>query len=265
MGYFEVLEEETLKLYEIAKQARLKGHDIELEPEIPLAKDLAERVEGLVGPKGVAARIKELEDDISREEVAFQIAREIVTKTDVEGKDDSLEVREQKSDQAIRTALAILTEGVVAAPLEGIAKIKIKRNFDSGWYLAVYFAGPIRSAGGTASALAVLIGDYIRISLGLDKYKPIDTEIERYVEEVELYESEVTNLQYSPKPDEVRIAAKNIPVEVTGEPTDKIECSHRDLERVETNNIRGGALLAIAEGVIQKAPKVSEICKKIED
>ncbi len=264
MGYFEGLEEETLKLYEIAKQARLKGHDIELEPEIPLAKDLAERVEGLVGPKGVAARIKELEDDISREEVAFQIAKEIVTKTDVEGKADSLEVREQKSDQAIRTALAILTEGVVAAPLEGIARIKIKRNFDSGWYLAVYFAGPIRSAGGTASALAVLIGDYIRISLGLDKYKPIDTEIERYVEEVELYESEVTNLQYSPKPDEVRIAAKNIPVEVTGEPTDKIEVSHRDLERVETNNIRGGALLAIAEGVIQKAPKVLKYAKKLK-
>ena len=264
MGYFEGLEEETLKLYEIAKNARLKGHDIELEPEIPLAKDLAERVEGLVGPKGVASRIKELEDDISREEVAFQIAREIVTNTDVEGKEDSLEVKEQKSDQAIRTALAILTEGVVAAPLEGIAKLKIKRNFDSGWYLAVYFAGPIRSAGGTAAALAVLIGDYIRLSLGLDKYKPIDTEIERYVEEVELYESEVTNLQYSPKPDEVRIAAKHIPVEVTGEPTDKIEVSHRDLERVETNNIRGGALLAIAEGVIQKAPKVLKYAKKLK-
>ncbi len=264
MGYFEGLEEETLKLYEIAKNARLKGHDIELEPEIPLAKDLAERVEGLVGPKGVASRIKELEDDISREEVAFQIAREIVTNTDVEGKEDSLEVKEHKSDQAIRTALAILTEGVVAAPLEGIAKLKIKRNFDSGWYLAVYFAGPIRSAGGTAAALAVLIGDYIRLSLGLDKYKPIDTEIERYVEEVELYESEVTNLQYSPKPDEVRIAAKHIPVEVTGEPTDKIEVSHRDLERVETNNIRGGALLAIAEGVIQKAPKVLKYAKKLK-
>ncbi len=264
MGYFDVLEEETLKLYEIAKNARLKGHDIELEPEIPLAKDLAERVEGLVGPKGVAARIKELEDDISREEVAFQIAREIVLKTDVDGREDSLDVREQKSDQAIRTALAILTEGVVAAPLEGIAKLKIKRNFDGGYYLAVYFAGPIRSAGGTAAALAVLIGDYIRISLDLDNYKPTDTEIERYVEEVELYESEVTNLQYSPKPEEVRTAVKNIPVEVTGEPTDKIEVSHRDLERVETNNIRGGALLAIAEGVIQKAPKVMKYAKKLK-
>ena len=179
MGYFETLEEETQKLYDVARQARLKGYDIELEPEIPLAKDLAERVEGLVGPKGVAARIKELEDDLSREEVAFQIAREIVTTPDEEGKEDSMEVKEQKSDQATRTALAILTEGVVAAPLEGIAKIEIKQNFDQGHYLAVYFAGPIRSAGGTAAALAVLIGDYIRISLGLDRYKPTDVEIEK--------------------------------------------------------------------------------------
>ena len=202
---------------------------------------------------------------MSREEVAFQIAREIVTTPDEEGVEDSLEVKEQKSDQATRTALAILTEGVVAAPLEGISQIRIKKNFDDGNYLAVYFAGPIRSAGGTAAALAVLIGDYIRISLGLDVFKPTDIEVERYVEEVELYESEVTNLQYSPKPEETRLAIKNIPVEVTGEPTDKIEVSNRDLERVETNNIRGGALLAMAEGVIQKAPKVMGCRTQLND
>ena len=264
MGYFKSLEEDTDKLYAIAKQARSKGYDIELEPEIPLAKDLAERVEGLVGPKGVANKIKELEDKMSREEVAFQIARDIVITTDVEGIEDSLEIKESKSDQAIRTALAIITEGVVAAPLEGIALLKIKKNFDQGLYLAVYFAGPIRSAGGTAAALAVLIADYIRISLDLDPYKPTDTEIERYVEEVELYESEVTNLQYSPSPDEVRLAAKNIPIEVTGEPTDHVEVSHRDLERVETNQIRGGALLAMVEGIIQKAPKVRKYAKKLD-
>lgn len=264
MGYFESLEEETRKLYAVAKEARSKGYDIELEPEIPLAKDLTERVEGLVGPEGVAPRIKELEKGISREEVAFQIAREIVTKSDEDEKEDSWEVKEKKADQALRTALAILTEGVVAAPLEGIAKTKIKRNFDQGRYLAVYFAGPIRSAGGTASALAVLIADYIRLSLELDAYKPTEREIERYVEEVELYESEVTNLQYSPHPEEVRTAAAGIPIEITGEPTDHVEVSHRDLERVETNQLRGGALLALVEGVIQKAPKVMKYAKKLK-
>ena len=45
----------------------------------------------------------------------------------------------------------------------------------------------------------------------------------------------------------------------------RLNVSHRDLESVETNNIRGGALLAIAEGVIQKAPKGIEIRKKIKN
>ena len=86
MGYFESLEEETNNLYDIAKEARSKGHDLELEPEIPLTKDLAERVEGLVGPKGIDVRIKELEKKMSREEVAFHIAKDIVTKSDKKGK-----------------------------------------------------------------------------------------------------------------------------------------------------------------------------------
>jgi DNA polymerase II large subunit len=262
MDYFDNLEDETQRLYKIAQEARSKGYDIETEPEIPLAKDLAERVEGLVGPEGVAKRIKEFEETLSREEVAFEVAREIVSPANKNQK-EPIEVQEQKADQALRTGLAIITEGVVAAPLEGIAKIKIKRNFDQSWYLGIYFAGPIRSAGGTASALAVLIADYIRISLGLDVYQPTEREIERYVEEVELYESEVTNLQYSSSPEEVRLAVSKIPVEVTGEPTDKVEVSHRDLERVETNNIRGGALLALVEGVIQKAPKVLKYANKL--
>ncbi|MBC7111172.1 MAG: DNA polymerase II large subunit [Methanothermobacter sp.] len=261
MDYFNELERETERLYEIARKARARGLDVSTTPEIPLAKDLAERVEGLVGPEGIARRIKELEGDRGREEVAFQIAAEIASQA---VPDDDPEEREKLADQALRTALAILTEGVVAAPLEGIARVRIKENFDKSRYLAVYFAGPIRSAGGTAAALSVLIADYIRLAVGLDRYKPVEREIERYVEEVELYESEVTNLQYSPKPDEVRLAASKIPVEVTGEPTDKVEVSHRDLERVETNNIRGGALLAMVEGVIQKAPKVLKYAKQLK-
>ena len=268
MGYFETLEEETERAYEVAREARKRGHDIEIEPEVPLAKNLAERVEGLVGPPGIAKHIKELEEGRSREEVAFYVAKEIVTSDEVLkadlGSKDQYKVKEEAADQAVRTALSILTEGVVAAPLEGIAKVAIKRNFDQTWYLAVYFTGPIRSAGGTASALAVLIADYIRYHMELDIYKPTDREIERYVEEAELYESEVTNLQYSPSPDEMRLAAKNVPVEVTGEPTDQVEVSHRDLERVETNHLRGGALLAMVEGVIQKAPKVLKYAKMLK-
>lgn len=264
MDYFERLEQDTKKLYEIANEAKAKGLDVDVETEVPLAKDLAERVEGLVGPKNVAKRIKELEVDISREEVAFEIAAEIASGKFELVEDDKADYnQEQRCDQGLRTALAILTEGVVAAPLEGISQVKIKENFDKTKYIAVYFAGPIRSAGGTAAALAVLLGDKIKHAIGINDFKPIDDEIERYVEEVELYESEVTNLQYSPTPEEVRFAATHIPVEVTGEQTDAVEVSHRDLERVETNNIRGGALLAMIEGVVQKSKKILKISKKL--
>lgn len=263
MDYFDRLEADTHHLYDIANEARSKGLDVELETEVPLAKDLAERVEGLVGPEGVAKRIKTLEQDITREEVAFEIAAEIASgKFELTGEKAEWNT-EQRCDQGLRTALAILTEGVVAAPLEGISDVKIKKNFDGTEYIGVYFAGPIRSAGGTAAALAVLLGDKIRRAIGIDAFKPIDDEIERYVEEVELYESEVTNLQYSPTPEEVRFAANHIPVEVSGEQTDKVEVSHRDLERVETNNIRGGALLAMVEGVIQKSKKIKKISNKL--
>mgnify|MGYP000832242594 CR=1 FL=1 len=156
-----------------------------------LAKDLAERVEGLVGPEGVAKRIKELEQDITREEVAFEIAAEIASGKFELTKEKANYNEEQRCDQALRTALAILTEGVVAAPLEGISQVKIKQNFDSTKYIAVYFAGPIRSAGGTAAALAVLLGDKIKEAIGIDDFKPVDDEIERYVEEVELYDRQL--------------------------------------------------------------------------
>ena len=263
MDYFDRLERDTHHLYDIANEARSKGLDVETTTEVPLAKDLAERVEGLVGPEGVAQRIKELENDMDRESVAFEIAAEIASsKFELTGEKAKWN-EEQRCDQGLRTALAILTEGVVAAPLEGISQVKIKENFDGTKYIGVYFAGPIRSAGGTAAALAVLLGDKIRQAINIDAFKPIDEEIERYVEEVELYESEVTNLQYSPTPEEVRFAANHIPVEVSGEQTDQVEVSHRDLERVETNNIRGGALLAMVEGVIQKSKKIKKIAKKL--
>ena len=251
-SYFESILKEVKRIYEIAERCRKKGYDPVDHVEIPLARDMADRVEGLVGPKGVADRIRELVNEYGKEPTALQIAREIV-----EGRFGEGESKEKLAEQAIRTALAILTEGIVAAPLEGIAHVKIKKNKDGSEYLAIYFAGPIRSAGGTAQALAVLVGDYVRKALGLSRYIPTEEEIERYVEEVDLYQSEVGTFQYSPSAEEIRTAVRNIPIEITGEATDDVEVSgHRDLERVETNQLRGGALLVLVEGVLLKAPKI---------
>ncbi|HNZ61315.1 MAG TPA: DNA polymerase II large subunit, partial [Methanofastidiosum sp.] len=173
--------------------------------------------------------------------------------------------KEKLAEQAIRTGLAILTEGIVSAPLEGISDVKIKSNFDGTDYLALYFAGPIRSAGGTAAALSVLLGDYVRNKLGLAKYKATEEEIQRFIEEIELYERGKTHLQYRPSNKEVITALTNIPIEITGESTEDFEVSgYRNLPRIETNKVRGGALLALAEGVIQKSKKIEKVLKVFE-
>ncbi|MFQ6137109.1 MAG: DNA polymerase II large subunit [Candidatus Hydrothermarchaeales archaeon] len=258
-AYFEALEKGVEEAYKVAIEARRRGLDPDLNPETPLAKDLAERVEGLVGPEGISDRIRELDKELSREEAAIQIAREIV-----EGKHGTFKSLEEVSEQALRTSLAILTEGIVAAPLEGIAKVKIKKNADRSAYLAIYFAGPIRSAGGSDQALAVLIGDYIRTILGLGRFKPTSDEIERFAEETDLYNTDASRLQYLPTSEEVREAIRNIPIEITGEGTEKVEVSgYRDLDRVETNRLRGGAVLVLAEGVLQKAPKILKYVEKL--
>ena len=53
-AYFDTLEEGARRCYDIAQTARSGGYDPETHVEIPFAKDLAARVESLVGPKGIA-------------------------------------------------------------------------------------------------------------------------------------------------------------------------------------------------------------------
>ena len=257
--YFEELDRKTAEIYEIAKIARSQGKDPELEPEIPQAGDLASRVEKLVGPEGVADVIRELEKQMPREEVALKIAEMIV-----DGKFGKLD-EQTAAQQAVRTALSVLTEGVVVAPIEGITEVKIKNNFDGTQYLALYFASPIRAAGGTAAALAVLAGDFVRRRLYLSPYKATEREVERFVEEVEIYRTSIGREQYTPSPDDVRLAVQNIPVEITGDPSGRevSVMAFRDLERISHNLVRGGAVLAMVEGVMQKAPKIMKYVNKL--
>ncbi|MEM1588807.1 MAG: DNA polymerase II large subunit, partial [Candidatus Bathyarchaeia archaeon] len=257
-NYVENLERRLEELYAICLKARAKGLDPSQEPECKIARDMADLVEGLVGPKGVAARIRELSQKLPREELAFKIAEEIVY-----GKFGHMEP-EAAAEQAVRTALAILTEGLTAAPVQGVAQVKIKTNPDRTKYLAIYFAGPIRSAGGTDQALTLVIGDFIRRLLGLDRYKPTDEEIARFIEEIRLYERSVSRFQYHVSDAELWKALNWLPVEVNGTETDPVEVSsYRNLPRVETNRVRGGALRVVNDGVVGRASKVWAIVEKL--
>jgi len=256
--YTSHLERQLQQIYDIANKAREKGLDPTLTPEPEIAKDLAGLVEGLVGPEGVAQSIRELSKRLSREELAFKIAEEIVY-----GKFGHMDAREA-AEQAVRTALAIFTEGITAAPLQGVARVLIKSNSDRTNYLAIYFAGPIRSAGGTDQALTLVVGDFVRRLLGLDRYKPTEEEIARFVEELRLYERSLGRFQYKVSDEQLRNAFQSLPVEVTGTESDPVEVStHRNLLRIETNRVRGGALRVVNDGVVGRSSKVWTIVEKL--
>ena len=258
--YFARIEERLDEAFAVAEAAKGQGKDPEPEIEIPVARDMADRVENILGIDGVAERVRELEGEMSREEAALELVTDFV-----EGIVGDYDSPAGKVEGAVRTAVALLTEGVVAAPIEGIDRVEILENDDGTEFVNVYYAGPIRSAGGTAQALSVLVADYARSLLDVDEYKPRDVEVERYAEEIALYDTE-TGLQYTPKDAESKFIARNIPIMLDGEATGDEEVSgFRDLERVDTNSARGGMCLVAAEGIALKAPKIQRYTRELDE
>ncbi|MFB6145277.1 MAG: DNA polymerase II large subunit, partial [Candidatus Nanohaloarchaea archaeon] len=266
--YFENISKQTDKAYDVAEEARAQSKDPEQRVDIPVATDLPEKASSLVitamfpelEDQGVAKRLRELEDEFGKndERVAFQIAREIAT-----GEFHEFDDKERACNAGIRVGVSYMTGGITTAPLEGIGDIKIRQNNDGSEYLAVYYSGPIRSAGGTASAMSVLLSDYVRIGVGLDEYKPTETEVNRYGAEVEDYYNRVTAKQYNPEREETEMIAENVPIEVTGSPTESIEVSnYKDLDRIDTNKIRGGMCLVYLDGLPLKASKIKKRIEK---
>ena len=76
-SYFADLEKRADECYNLVSKARKAGFDPATEPEIPRAKDLAERVEAQVGPEGIAPRIREVSQGNDRESTALIIAKEL--------------------------------------------------------------------------------------------------------------------------------------------------------------------------------------------
>jgi len=254
--YQESIRDRVQECYDLARRIRGMGKDVTDDVEIPLASDMADRIEELIKIKGVADDIRTAAKEMSREEMSIFISRKVSKIYEKDGKVTAL-------DKAVRTGLAILTEGILVAPLEGIAEITVDQNPDGSTYASIYYSGPIRGAGGTAQAMSVLIADIVRRDLGIGSYVASDEEIERYVEEVQSY-NRLKHLQYLPSPEEIRTVISNSPVCIDGEGSEEEEVSgHRDMRRIRTNRIRGGMCLVLCEGLIQKSKKILKYTGKL--
>ena len=238
--------------YKVAGIARSKGYDPEETVNIPLAKNMAERIEGLVSvavPQimngGIPRRIKELEAVYGK--LDWRVALTLSLETTKE-KFCKFGSQKEAIETGIRVGLAYLTLGVVASPLEGFVELKFKKRQDGKEYFSLMYAGPIRSAGGTAGAVSVVVADYLRRSLGYEAYDPSEKEIRRMVTELHDYHERITNLQYLPSEKEIRYLVSNLPVQIDGDASEEIEVSnYKDVGRIETNRIRNGPLFLFVE------------------
>ncbi len=267
--YFTDLDRSVKKIYDVANTARAKNLDPVNKVEIPLARSLAEKVVGLIGTiypqmenSGIAPRILELEKEFGKLNmgVSFKIAEEVAKQ-----KFCQFSNLLEAIDAGIRIGFSYTTLGVVSSPIEGYTGIKLGKTRDNKDYFIASFSGPIRSAGTTASCVVLMLIDYLREMFGYEKYDPGEEEIKRYVTENYDYHEFVTNLQYLPTIEEATFLAKNLPIQIDGDPTEKFEVSnYKNLTRIGTNLIRGGMCLIFSEGLAQKAKKGLRLLKDLK-
>jgi DNA polymerase II large subunit len=248
--------------YNTAEEAKSRGLDPNEIVESKTVFDLADRVNEMLGLsqfEGLAERLRHLLHTTTKERATLTIAEEISL-----GKFGAMST-DQALQYAVRAGLAVITDGVTVAPIQGISTVVIKKNDDNSDYASISYAGPMRSAGGTEAAFSVLIADVVAKKLGLSPYRAREEEIARYIEELRVYEREVGNFQYRVSDSDVRVALSNLPVEIDGVETDPFEVVvHRNLKRVATDRVRGGALRVLNDGVIGRAHKLAKILRELE-
>jgi len=254
-NYYSDLSKDTFTIFEKAADAKSSLVDSSgiIEPKI--AFDLADRVSKM-HEIDIAGPLRELLK-INGKEISALIFSKAIALGEYSLPEATLE---EKLDLAVRVGLAIVTEGVTIAPLQGISEVKIKKNKDGTDYLSVSIAGPMRSAGGTESAVTMLIADHVRKAVGLSKFQAdsFDDETGRFVEELRIYEREAGNFQFHILDEDIIRVISNLPVELDGVDTDPFEVvNHKGMTRIKTDRVRGGALRVLNDGLIGRAKNYS--------
>src|SRR5918995_1781997 len=259
-NYHNTILESLNKIYLIANDARIQGIDASDKIESRIVYDLADRV-AKMHDINITKRLRDLLSETTKEKAALKISEEIA-----QG-EYSTEDLLTRLDNAVRVSLAIVTEGVTVAPLQGISDVQIKSNADGSQYLSISFAGPIRSAGGTEAALTMLIADHARKIVGVDSYSAdsIDDETGRFVEELRIYEREVGSFQFKVLVEDVIKCISRLPVELDGVDTDPVEVvGHKGMKRISTDRVRGGALRVMNDGLIGRSRKLLKLVEELE-
>ena len=135
--YHSWMDERADEAYAIAEKARSKGLDHQTFVEIPRASDLAGRTEKLLidhlDGLEIADDIRIMLANEDRETTAIRMAEQVAIRCRDEGRGTQMSI-----DVGLRVGLAILTEAVLVAPLEGISEVRLLSNLDGSQFVSIH-------------------------------------------------------------------------------------------------------------------------------
>ncbi|MFW9779132.1 MAG: hypothetical protein ACFFE8_09790 [Candidatus Heimdallarchaeota archaeon] len=142
---------------------------------------------------------------------------------------------------AIHSALVILSRGLISIPQEIIPKIFISNRTN---HLTLFFSNTVRYVRGDIIGLVILTADYIRKLLHIERFRPSPALVSRYIEEMELFLTLIDRSQ-DLRRDLVETLIQSIGVEITGEPSERIEVRrYRNLPNIH-NQLRMGMCVTL--------------------
>lgn len=180
--------------------------------------------------------------------LAADIAKQIVNGRFVKGS------REDLILLALHSALVIISQGLISVPHESIPKVSFGSKSN---HLTIYFSNTIRYATGETIGLVILIADYIRHILHLNRFSPSPELINRYVEEIDIHLA-MNDRSWNLKKELITFLVQNIGVEISGEAYERIEVKkYRNLPMM-TNKLRMGMCVAF-EKVIENINSIAHL------
>jgi len=142
---------------------------------------------------------------------------------------------------ALQNSFVILSRGQCSVPQEYIHRVRIDPNSK---HLTIFFTNTIRHVTGVIIGLVVLISDYIRSILHLNRFQSSPDTIGRYEEELTIF-LHMNDRLPSFEMNHMTLFIQNIGVELSSEPYERVEVKkYRNLPKL-TNHLRMGLCVAL--------------------
>ncbi|MHA1237287.1 MAG: hypothetical protein ACTSQ9_06490, partial [Candidatus Hodarchaeales archaeon] len=142
---------------------------------------------------------------------------------------------------ALQNSFVILSRGQCSVPQEYIHRVRID---PSSKHLTIFFTNTIRHVPGVIIGLVVLLSDYVRSILHLNRFQSSPDTIGRYEEELMIF-LQMNDRHPSFEMNHMNLFIQNIGVELTSEPYERVEVTkYRNLPKL-TNHLRMGLCVAL--------------------